>query len=84
MVNNVAEKIYYNRDLMDLIYQFDYTYIKKHKLLFKESLNLILEKSHYFWYDKYEKSLSYNCNMKSIFEYQDAFFDTLEQLSIFY
>jgi hypothetical protein len=80
MKYNIAEKIYYNEDLMYLIYQYDYTYLEKHKELIKDCLKMICEKAHFFWFDKYEKALYNDNNISSVLELQDAFFDTLEQL----
>ena len=77
---NIAEKIYYNPDLMYIIYQYDYTYLEKHKNIFKNSLVLLLEKAHHLWYQKYENALYINQHSSSILEFQSAFFDTLEQL----
>lgn len=84
MINKVGEKIYYNDDLMYIIYQYDSTYIDKHKLLIKNSLLSICEVSHSFWYDKYEKALREDKNIKYVLELQEAFFDTLELLGIIY
>lgn len=75
---NIADKIYYNKDLMDIIYQYDPTYLDKHKLLLKNNLNIIGDKAHDFWYYKYEKALYESDNIKYILELQSAFFDTLE------
>jgi hypothetical protein len=80
MKYNIAEKIFYNPDLMYIIYQYDYTYLKKHKELIKDSLLLICEKAHFFWYEKYEKALNNNTDFKEILQLQDAFFDTLDLL----
>jgi hypothetical protein len=55
---------------------------EKHKLLMKENLLIISEKSHTFWYDKYEKALKEYTNIRSILEFQEAFFDTLEILGL--
>ena len=84
MIYNVGRKIYENDDLMYLIFQYDSTHIEKHKLLMKENLLIISEKSHSFWYDKYEKALKEYTNIRSILEFQEAFFDTLEILGIHY
>lgn len=80
----IGKKVYENDDLMYLIFQYDSTHIEKHKLLMKETLLSICEKSHFFWYDRYEKSLKECRNIKNILDFQDAFFDTLEQLRINY
>jgi hypothetical protein len=77
-----GEKIYYNNYLMDIIYEFDSTYIENHKYLMKKCLLNICESSHTFWYYKYEKEIKKYDNIKYILELQEAFFDTLEQLGI--
>ena len=83
MLNSyIGHKIYYNNHLMDIIYEFDSTYIEKHKFLIKKCLLNICETSHIFWYNKYEKEVKKYENKKYILELQDAFFDTLDQLGI--
>lgn len=70
-------KIFYNDDLMYLINQFDSTHIESHKLKMRDSILLICETSHSFWYNLYEKSLNECKETKYILQIQDAFFDTL-------
>ena len=80
MKYNIAEKIYYNEDLMYLIYQYEPTYLDKHKNLLKKILEVICDKAHDFWYNKYEKAFYQNEETIIIIELQNAFFDTLELL----
>jgi hypothetical protein len=74
-------RIYYDKYLLDYIFEFDNTYREKfvNKIIMPK---LLLDSSHSFWYDKYEKSLFKNNNTKYTLELQEAFFDTLEQLGI--
>jgi hypothetical protein len=82
--SNVGQKIYYNNDLMYIIYEYDSTHIEKHKSLIKDCLLNICQKAHIFWYNKYEKELIKYENIKYILELQEAFFDTLNQLGIIF
>ena len=82
--SNIGQKIYYNTDLMYIIYQYDSTYIEKHKHLIKDCLLNICQNAHIFWYNKYEKELIKYENIKYILELQEAFFDTLNQLGIIF
>ena len=69
--------IFDNKLLLDYILEFDDTY----KQIFKKNLVFtknILEASHIYWYNRYEKELlSNNCDNKLIYKLQDAYFDTL-------
>jgi hypothetical protein len=77
-----GEKIYYDKYLIDYIYEFDYTY----KEFFINEIikpKLLLHSSHLFWYNKYKKSLyKDHYSEKYTLELQEGFFDTLEQLGI--
>jgi hypothetical protein len=74
-------RIYYDKYLLDYIFEFDNTYKEKfiNKII---TPKLLLNSSHLFWYYKYEKSLFKNNNERYTLELQEAFFDTLEQLGI--
>ena len=75
-------RIYYDKYLMDFIFEFDNTYKEKFK---NEIINtkILLNTAHIFWYNKYEKSLFNKINNnKYTLELQEEFFDTLEQLKI--
>ena len=70
--------IFYNKYLLNYIFEFDDTYTQK----FKKELVLskkILESVHIYWYKRYEKEL-YNKETRYnnfVLELQDAYFDTL-------
>jgi hypothetical protein len=79
MDNHPSRKVYYNEDLMYLIYQFDSTHIENHKKKFANCMILISSSAHTYWYNKYNNAL-YNTvsyDLDKILEYQDEFFDTL-------
>jgi hypothetical protein len=73
--------IFYNKFLLDYIYDFDNTY----KIIFKEKIiftKMILETSHVYWYNRYEKELFSNSDSLLVFDYQKNFLDTFYLLII--
>lgn len=84
---SVGPLIFYNKHLLDYIFDFDGIYKEnfiKNIVLQKN----ILEAAHIFWYKKYENELlSQNNNINLILIYQKEFFNTLElfdNIKIFY
>ena len=79
MDNCPSHKVYYNDDLMYIIYQYDSTHIENHKKKFVKCMNLISSCAHTYWYNKYSNALNnkISYNLDKILEYQDEFFDTL-------
>jgi hypothetical protein len=72
----VGQLIYYNKLLLDYIFEFDGTYKENFKKEFILNRK-ILEASHYYWYNRYEKALFLEDSDIIILQLQDAFFDTL-------
>ena len=76
--------IYNDKYLWKFIIEFVPTYIYIHKNTFSNTIKIILDNAHNFWYLKYLNSfnisnsnISQNINLT--FEYQKQFFDTLLQ-----
>lgn len=72
----VGQLIYYNKPLLDYIYEFDGTYKEKFKKEFVLNRK-ILETSHTYWYTRYEKALFLEDNDVIVLQLQYVFFDTL-------
>ena len=71
---SAGKLIFDNKTLLDYILEFDDTYKQNFKkdLVFTRN---ILEASHIYWYNRYEKELLSGGNL--VLHFQDAYFDTL-------
>lgn len=73
-----AQKIYYNKYLLEYIYEFDATYRERFKHTFVVTRS-ILENTHIYWYNRYEKELlKINSDLNLVLQFQSIFFDTLK------